>query len=121
MTRPHPSRREASTVRARALSVRRRGPAIKWLLLRFLSNFRFEGNKMPVDEDLKINKKLLSTLNTMPEPYFTLTIDNETAYGIYECTAKNELGTATKLIKLVEGFRPGNVKNVSTYLKKNKS
>lgn len=48
----------------------------------------------------------------MPQPVFTFTIDNETAYGDYECTAINMYGKATKHIRLEEGFRPGALRDV---------
>lgn len=47
----------------------------------------------------------------MREDYLTL-VDTNSTFGMYVCTAANELGDASKYVTLKEGFRPTAIETV---------
>ncbi|XP_047517087.1 fasciclin-2-like isoform X2 [Pieris napi] len=67
--------------------------------------WRYESRDISTEEQLEINRIILNN-NNVP-----VIFENDTMYGVYECIAKNEYGTAKKVVVFLEGFAPPPIRN----------
>ncbi|KAM3957824.1 fasciclin-2 [Aphomia sociella] len=76
-------------------------------------NWRYRGNDVQSIEDFHAKRQLLDTLNNQTDGHYLLVdVTNSTElYGVYECTARNNLGEATKIIYFEKGYAPPAINN----------
>ncbi|CAG4953040.1 unnamed protein product [Colias eurytheme] len=70
--------------------------------------WRYQGSNISTNVQLEINRRIIENENKVPVDF-----NNETMYGIYECTAINDYGEAKKIIVFLEGFPPPPIRNVT--------
>lgn len=66
-------------------------------------------NKSEIKED----SEDITIYDSFAQHYLNISFENNTHYGVYRCFVRNKLGESVKIIRLVEGFPPTTISNVS--------